>query len=118
VPHTLPAWKSIDNFAVNTAKTAARFGIFHDGIEDNTPGRGNRRLISHAFFNSTHSSHFFIATMSLAALIRSTVSALSLAMSHQLRLTATAAGAVQMTSIAFSANIKSCFTMVAFQFNQ
>jgi hypothetical protein len=45
--------------------------------------------------------------MSLAALIRGAVSALGLAMSLQLSFTATAAGAVEMTAITFSANIKS-----------
>jgi hypothetical protein len=45
--------------------------------------------------------------MSLAALIRSTVSALGLAMSIQLSFTATSAGAVKMTAITFSADIKS-----------
>jgi hypothetical protein len=50
---------------------------------------------------------FFIATMSLTALIRSTVSALGFAMSHQLSYMATAAGAIQMTAITISANMKS-----------
>jgi hypothetical protein len=55
--------------------------------------------------------------MGLAALIRSTVLALSLAMRLHLSVTTTAAGAVDMTAVTFSANIKSYFTMVAFQFN-
>jgi len=45
--------------------------------------------------------------MGFAALIRSTVSALGLAMSLHLSFTTTAAGAVDMTAITFSANIKS-----------
>jgi hypothetical protein len=45
--------------------------------------------------------------MGLAALIRSTVSALSLEMSLHLSFTTTAVGAVEMTAITFSANIKS-----------
>jgi hypothetical protein len=117
VQHTLAAWKSIHNFAVNTAKTAAWFGILHDWIQDNTQSGGVRRGISHGFINFTHSSLFFIATMGLAALIRSTVLALSLAMRLHLSVTTTAAGAVDMTAVTFSANIKSYFTMVAFQFN-
>jgi hypothetical protein len=55
--------------------------------------------------------------MGFAALFRSTVSALGLAMSLQLSFTATAAGAVEMTSITFSANIISSLTMFTFQFN-
>jgi hypothetical protein len=55
--------------------------------------------------------------MSFAALFRSTVSALGLAMGLHLSFTATAAGAVEMTAITFSANIKSQLTMFAFQFN-
>jgi hypothetical protein len=55
--------------------------------------------------------------MSFAALIRSTVSALGLAMSLQLSFAATSAGAVNMTAITFSANIKSYLTMFAFEFN-
>jgi hypothetical protein len=45
--------------------------------------------------------------MDFAALIRSTVSALSLEMSLHLSFTTTAVGAVDMTAITFSANIKS-----------
>jgi hypothetical protein len=55
--------------------------------------------------------------MGLAALIGGTVPALSLAMRPYLSFTTTAAGAVEMTSITFSANIKSSLTMIAFQFN-
>jgi hypothetical protein len=76
-------------------------------MKDNTRRGGIRRGISHGFFSFTHSPLFFIATMGLAALIRSTVSALSLAMRLHLSFTATAAGAVEMTAITFSANIKS-----------
>ena len=107
MPSVLAAWKRIHNFAVKTTKMASWLGVFHDGIKDNTQGRGIRRLISHGFFNFSHSPLFFIATMSLAALIRSTVSALGLAMSYQLSLTATVAAAVQMTAITFSAKIES-----------
>jgi hypothetical protein len=107
VQYTLTAWKNIHNFAVNTAKTAAWLGILHDGIKDNTQRGGIRRGISHGFFSFTHPSHFLIVTMSFAALIRGAVLALGLAMSLQLSSTATAAGAVNMTMIAFSANIKS-----------
>jgi hypothetical protein len=45
--------------------------------------------------------------MGFAALIRGPVLALGLAMSLQLSFTTTAAGAVNMTAITFSANIKS-----------
>jgi hypothetical protein len=107
VQHTLTAWKNIHNFAVNTAKTAAWFGILYDGIKDNTQRGEIRRLISHGFFRFTQSSHFLIVTMSFATLIRGTVSALGLATSLQLSFTATAAGAVNMTAITFSANMKS-----------
>jgi hypothetical protein len=55
--------------------------------------------------------------MGFAALIRSTVFALGLAMSLQLSFTAASAGAVEMTAITFSANIKSELTMFAFQLN-
>jgi hypothetical protein len=55
--------------------------------------------------------------MGFAALVRSTVLALSLAMRLHLSFMTTAVGAVEMTAITFSANIKSYFTMVAFQFN-
>jgi hypothetical protein len=54
--------------------------------------------------------------MNSAALIRGTVSALSLAMSLQLSFTTTSAGAVNMPAITFSANIKSLPTMLAFKF--
>jgi hypothetical protein len=104
---TLAGWKNIYNFAVNTAKTATCFGILHIGIKDNTQRGGIRRGISHGFFSFSHSPLFFIATMGLAALFRSTVSALGLAMRYHLSFTATAAGAVQMTAITFSTNIKS-----------
>jgi hypothetical protein len=104
--NTLPAGKTIHNFAVDTAKTAACFGILHDRITDNTQKGGICRFISHGFFNFAHPSHFLIVTMSFATLIRGTVSALGLAMSLQLSLTATAAGAVYMAAITFSANMK------------
>jgi len=45
--------------------------------------------------------------MSFAALIRGTVSALGLAMSLQLSFMATVAGAIDMTAITSSADIKS-----------
>jgi hypothetical protein len=106
VQQTLAGWKNIHNFTVDTAKTAAWFGILHNWIGDNTQRREINRLISHGFFSFTHSPFFFIATMSFAALFRSTVLALGLAMSNQLSLTATAAGAINMTAITFSANIK------------
>jgi hypothetical protein len=117
VQQTLTAWKNIHNFAVNTAKAAAWFGILHNWIGDSTQRREINRLISHGFFSLTHSPLFFIATMGFAALIGSTVSALRFAMNLQLSFTTTAAGAVNMTAIAFSAHTKSYFTMVAFQFN-
>jgi hypothetical protein len=106
VQHWLAAWKNIHNFSIDTAKTAASFRILHDGIFDNTQRKAIRRLISHGFFNFAHTSHFLIVTMSFAALIRGTVSALGLAMRLYLSFTTTAAGAVCMTAITFSANIK------------
>jgi len=115
--NTLSAGKNIHNFAVDTAKTAACFGILHDRIGDNTQKGGICRLISHGFFSFTHPSHFFIATMSLAALVRGTVSTLGLTMRLQLGLAATSTAAVNMAAITFSANIKPYFTMGALQFN-
>jgi protein-S-isoprenylcysteine O-methyltransferase Ste14 len=107
VQQTLAGWKNNHNFAVNTAKTAAWFGILHNWIGDNTQRREINRLISHGFFSFTHSPLFFIATMGFTALFRSTVLALGLAMRLHLSFTATAAGAVKMTAITFSAKIKS-----------
>jgi hypothetical protein len=86
---------------------AMRFGILHDGMKDNTQRGGIRRGISHGFFSFTHSPLFFIATMSFTALFRSTVFALILAMRLDLSFMATAAGAINMAAITFSANIKS-----------
>jgi hypothetical protein len=86
-------------------------------MKDNTQRGAIRRLISHGFFSFSHSPLFFIATMGLAALIRSTVSALGFAVSYQLSFKATATGAIEMTAITFSANIESQLTMFAFQFN-
>jgi hypothetical protein len=107
VQQTLTAWKNIHNFAVDTAKTAACSGILHNWIGDNTQRGEISRLISHGFFSFTHSPLFFIATMGFTALFRSAVLALGLAMRLGLSFTATAAGAINMTTITFSANIKS-----------
>jgi hypothetical protein len=117
VQPTLAAWENIHNFAVNTAKTAAYFGILYVGMKDNTQRGGIRRGLSHGFFNFAHSPLFFIATMGFTALFRSTVFALILAMRLDLSLAATSTGAINMAAITFSANIKAQLTMFAFQFN-